>query len=293
MTLERELARAFLEEHPREAALALERMPPAERAAVLRVAPEEASGALTEMVAAAAAESLALLEPSEAAPAIDRLEPDVAIALLRRLPPETAHRLVTGLPEGKQESLRRALRYPEGTAGAVMDPMVLAVPDDILVGEARVRLRREARGLLYYLYVVDRQGALVGVLDIPELMRARARDLIGSVMHSPVSHVPAWTPAAAVRAHPGWRSFHALPVTDEAGRFAGAIRYQTLRRLEHEADAAGTAAPTGLTVGALGELFHLGIAGFVEGVAGAASPREVHSPRSSSSIDERERGGTR
>ncbi len=291
MTLERDLARAFLQEHPREAALALERMPAAERAAVVRAAPEEAGGALGEMVSTAAAESLAMLVPAEAAPALDRLEPDVAIALLRRMPPETASALIAALPEAKQEPLRGALRYPDGTAGAVMDPMVLAIPDDILVGEARVRLRREPRGLLYYLYVVERRGVLVGVMDIPELMRARARDPIGSVMHSPVSHVPAWTPAAAVRAHPAWRSFHAMPVTDEAGRFAGAIRYQTLRRLEHEADAGGGAAPTGLTVGALGELFHLGIAGFVEGVAGAAAPREP-SPRSAA-VDDRETGGGR
>ncbi|HVR44650.1 MAG TPA: CBS domain-containing protein [Thermoanaerobaculia bacterium] len=273
MSLEAQLARAFLEEHPREAARALERMPAGERAAVVRAAPAEAGAALGEMVAPAAAECLAMLSPDEAAPALDRLEPDHAIALLRRMPADAAERLVTGLPDDRQERLRRVLRYPEGTAGALMDPMVLALPDDVSVAEARVRLRREARGLLYYLYVVDRQGVLAGVLDIAELMRARAREPIGSVMNTPVEHLPAWTPAAGVRVHPAWRSFHALPVTDEAGRLAGAIRYQTLRRLEQEADAGGGAAPTGLTVGALGELFHLGLAGFVEGVAGAAAPR--------------------
>ena len=289
MTLQAHLARAFLEDHPREAALAMERMTPAERAAVVREAPEEASAALSEMVASSAAECLAVLSPDEAAPVLDRLPPDVAVALLRRMPADTASGLIGGLPTAKQEPLRRGLRYPDGTAGAVMDPLVLAVPDDIPVAEARLRLRREVRGLLYYIYVVDRRGVLVGVLDIPELMRARARDTLAAVMHSPVSHVPAWTPADAVRAHPAWRSFHALPVTDEAGRFAGAIRYQTLRRLEHEAELAGGAPPTGVTVGALGELFHLGLAGFVEGVAGAAAARESR-PVPSAAPPERERG---
>lgn len=288
MSLETRLASAFLEEHPREAALALERMPASERAAVLRALPAEASPALGEMVASSAAESVAMLEPEEAGPALDGLAPDVAIAILRRMSAETAHRLVEGLPNAKQEAIRRLLRYPEGTAGAVMDPMVLAIPEDISVGEARVRLRREAPGLLYYLFVVDRQGLLTGVLDISELMRARARDPIGSVMHAPVEHVQAWTPAASVRAHPAWRSFHALPVTDETGRFAGAIRYQTLRRLEHEAGAGGAAAPRGITVGALGELFQLGLAGLVDGVAAAASPAAARSIR-----DPEERGDKR
>jgi magnesium transporter len=271
MNLETQLARAFLAEHPREAARALERMLPAERAAVVRAAPAEAGDALGEMTASSAAECLALLDAREAAPALNRLAPDVAVTMLRRMPPEAAERLINGLPASHQDPMRRALRYPEGTAGALMDPLILAIPNDITVSEARVRLRRESRGLLYYIYVVDRRGALAGVLDIPELMRARARDPISSVMNSPVDHVPAWTPAAAVTAHPAWRNFHALPVSDEADRFAGAIRYQTLRRLEHEAGAAGGGAPAAPTVAALGELFHLGFAGLVEGVAGAAT----------------------
>lgn len=291
MTVESQLARAFLEEHPREAALAIERMPVAERAAIVRANPEEAAAALGEMVAPAAAECLAMLTPAEAAPALNRLGPEIAVALLRRMPPDTANRLIDALPDVRHEPLRRILRYPEGTAGAVMDPLVIALPDDILVGEARLRLRRKSRGLLYYLYVVNRQGVLSGVLDIAELMRARVREPIGSVMNSPVEHVPAWTPAAAVRAHPGWRSFHALPVTDEAGRFAGAIRYQTLRRLEHESEGGGAAAPSAMTVGALGELFHLGLAGFVEGVAGAAV--RGSGAAQASAHDQRERGDGR
>lgn len=273
MTLELQLARAFLDTHPRDAALALERMPAASRAAVLRETGAGAAAALGEMVAPAAAESLALLTPAEAAPALDRLDSDAALALLRRIETPHADALIAALPEAKQTPLRRALTYPDGTAGALMDPAVLALPDDVSVAEARLRLRRHARSLLYYVFIVDRDGVLAGVLDIAELMRARSRDSIRSVMHTQVEHVPAWTPAAAVRVHPGWRSFHALPVTSEAGHLVGAIRYQTLRRLERDAETGGGTPPTGLTVGALGELFHLGLAGFIEGVAGAAVPR--------------------
>jgi magnesium transporter len=279
MRLEQDLARAFLDDHPREAAVALERMPPASRLDVLRLAPAAAAPALGDMVAPAAADTLARLTPAEAVPLVDGLDLDVAIGLLRRMPGEAAEALLAALPEAKQVPLRRALHYPEGTAGALMDPAALALPDDITVAEGRLRLRREAHGLLYYLFVVDRDGVLVGVLDIPELMRARSRDAIRAVMRAPVEHVPAWTPATAVRVHPAWRSFHALPVTDEQNRLVGAIRYQTLRRLEHDAETGGGAQPTGLTVGALGELFHLGLAGFIEGVAAAAAPSSSRTPR--------------
>ncbi|HEX7705202.1 MAG TPA: CBS domain-containing protein [Thermoanaerobaculia bacterium] len=283
MNIAMKLARTFLEDHPREAALALERMPAPERAAAVRAAGAEAGTALGEMVAPAAAECLSLLAPAEAATTLEHLEPEVAIALLRRLP-KTAGKLIAELPAAKQDPMRRILRYPEDTAGALMDPFVLPIPNDVSVAEARVRLRREPHGLLYYVYIVDRSGMLAGVLDIPELMRARARDPIVSIMNTPVEHIPAWTPAPAVAAHPAWGAYHALPVTDETGRFAGAIRYQTLRRLESEAGQRSTA-PTGATVGALGELFHLGLAGFVEGVAGAAAAREPVLPVTPASGD--------
>ena len=278
MTLELRLARAFLVTHPAEAAQALERLPSDRRASVLRAAPIESARAVGHMVSSAAAESLAPLTEAEAAPLLDALPLDTTILLLRRMPADTADRLVGGLPEKKQEWLRRALRYPEGTAGALMDPAVLTLPDDISVAEARVRLRRQASELLYYLFVVERTGRLVGVLDLSELMRARLRDPIRAVMHERVEHLPAWTPATAVRMHPGWRRFHAMPVTDDHGRLIGAIRYQTLRRLEQEADGGEDARRAAVAVGALGELFHLGLAGMVEGVATAATPRPGRAP---------------
>jgi len=273
MTLEQRLARAFLEHEPAEAAQALERIPSDARASVFRAAPVEAARALGQMVSSAAAESIAHLTDAEVAPVLSALPLDTTIRLLRRLPVAEAERLTRALPEDGQDRLRRALRYPEGTAGALMDPAVLALPDDINVAEARMRLRRQASELLYYLFVVDRTGRLVGVLDIAELMRARMRDPIRTAMHDRVEHLPAWTPAAAVRLHPGWRSFHAMPVTDDEGRLVGAVRYQTLRRLEYEADDGGGARKTTATVAALGELFHLGLSGMVEGVAAAAVPR--------------------
>lgn len=271
MSLEMQLAKAFLDEHPTEAALILERMPPERCAEVVREAAAEAASAIGEMVPAAVAECLCRLETGDAAPALDALPLDTAVIILRRMPEDVSARLIQGLPSEKQEWLRSVLRYAEGTAAALMDPAVTAFPDDISVAEARVRLRQEPGGLLYYLFVTDRSRRLVGVLDISELMHARARDDLRSIMHDRVEHLPAWTPAAAVRAHPGWRNYHAMPVTDESGRLVGAIRYRTLRRLEREAESGRGEQLTAVTVGALGELFHLGMAGFVQGVATTAS----------------------
>jgi magnesium transporter len=274
MSLEHHLAVAFLDAHPTEAALALERMRPEVRAAALEAVPAHAAvRAMREMVPPSAAECLARVDSRTAAAVVDGLDVDAATTVLRRMPNEPRTRLLQALPARRRELIDRVLRYPEDTAGALMDPHASALPDDISISEARVRLRRTSRGLLYYLYVVDRAQRLVGVLDIAELMGARASDPLRGVMHSHVERLPAWLPANAVRTHPGWRTYHAMPVVDESDRLLGAIRYQTLRRLEHEADAAGAERPAAATVAALGELFHLGMAGLIEGISAAAVPR--------------------
>jgi magnesium transporter len=274
LSLEYELAVAFLESHPTEAAVALERMRGERRAATLAAVPAAAAvPAVRAMVRPVAADCLARLDAAAAGDILEGLDVDAAAAVLRRIPPSARARLIDVLryraargPRAPAAVSGRHGRRADGSHGP-------DTPDDVSIAEARVRLRRTVQGLLFYLYVVDRDQRLVGVLDVAELMGARAGEPLRSVMHTPVERLPAWLPAAAVRTDGGWKTYHAMPVVDEADRFLGAIRYQALRRLEHEADAAGSERPTAATVAALGELFHLGMAGFVEGISAAAVPR--------------------
>jgi magnesium transporter len=221
------------------------------------------------MTPAAASDCLTLMEPAGAAAIVDRLPTDVAAGLLRRMTDENRTDLLSRLSAGEAGVLRRVLAYPPECAGAFMDPRALAVPDDVTVAEALARIRRAPQHLLYYVYVVDRDCRLAGVLDLRELMLARPGQLLADAMHRPVVSVPAAATRTALVAHPAWRDFHALPVVDRDATFVGAVRYQTLRALE---DAAGQRAAGRDAVAAafaLGELYWLGLTGVLEGVASA------------------------
>jgi magnesium transporter len=271
MTPDYRLALAFLESHPREAARALERLPHDERIAVLRAVPAGVvAPALREMVRSTAADCLTRLEFAEAASIVAALMPDESADLLRRTPPDARDRILAALPAASRERVARVLRYHEGTAGAFMDPSIVELPDDLSIGEAQERVRSATRGLLYYLYVVDRARRLVGVLDIPELMAAPPDDALRAVMHQKVDRLSAWAPSHVIREHPGWRSYHAMPVVDEHDCLLGAIRYQTLRRLEQDTPTNVTP-PATVTALALGELFHIGVTGLVGSLVSAAS----------------------
>jgi magnesium transporter len=265
------LARAFLESHPRRAARKLEQMSAETAAGVLgAVPPRSAAAVLREMTVPNASDALGHLPVSEGAAIVAEVTADEAGAILRGMALALREPLLAALPAHVRGPMTSALSYVQGTAGAVMDPAIFHLPHDVLVADARARLGRAARDLLYYLYVVDREHRLVGVLDIPELMLARARDPVSVVMHREVDRLSVWLPVAIVRENPGWQRYHAMPIVDDEDRLVGAIRYQMLRKLEREAPG-HEVDPAQLTARALAEVFQLGTTGLVSAIAGTAA----------------------
>jgi magnesium transporter len=273
MSLEQTVAAAFLRERPVRAAVILEQMPAADRADVFRALPGAVARAVVEMSTPAAADAVARLDADTATTVLEDLPNDLAARLMRRLSAGHVAQILGTMPAGRQQALRRALRYPEGTAGALMDAGVMALPDDITTTDARVRIRREAAEALHYVYVVDRGGRLVGVVGLSELLRTSRRTAIRAAMRQEVERLQVWMLTAAVRAHAAWGSFHALPVVDEKDRLVGVLRYRTLKRLEREVDTR-SAPPASVATAAMGELFQLGLAGLVESVAALSGPRQ-------------------
>jgi magnesium transporter len=141
-----------------------------------------------------------------------------------------------------RERLQMLMQYPERSAGAVMDPLTVTVPEDITVEQARQRLRESPTHLYYYVYVLNREQRLVGVVGLRELFMADGQQLLQIVMSSKVMSLSDRDPLVAVIAHPGWREFHAMPVVSEGGTFVGMIRYRTQRRLAEAYEQSGLSA---------------------------------------------------
>lgn len=275
------LARDFLEKHPYEAGLVLEKLAPAQIAELLReVAPETAAAGLEQMTSTTGAACLLAFSPDHAGILIESLSLDAAARMLRCLPADERARLLAAVPDRRAEPLRRLLTYPLGTAGALMDPQVLALPESLQVGAALERVQRTPEHTLYYLYVINREQILVGVMNLRELMLASPQDPLSAVMHPNVERLAAGAPLATILIHPAWRAFHALPVTDGQNKFFGAIRYKVLKRLEQES--AGQRPPdeslTALL--SLGELCWIGFAGMLTGLAATVFPRALPVNRS-------------
>lgn len=267
MQTERLLSEAFIESHPEEAARILERFSPKELAQLFRdLAPGRAAAVLERLEVHQAVRCLAFLSPEETGALISPLALHVSARLLRRMEPQRQEALLASLPSETSSPLRLLLQYPEGTAGTYMDPLVLSLSADLSVGDALRRIRRSSQHLIYYLYIVDQAHVLKGVISLRELMLARHKAQLQSVMHAPVVRLSARADRATIVHHPGWQRFHKMPVVDDRGVLVGVMRYKTLRWLEGRQESPGWGqGALALSLG-LGEVYWLGLSAAVQGL---------------------------
>jgi magnesium transporter len=263
---------AFLGQHPVEAASLLERLPSSEAAEVLEdIDPEAAATALRRMAAPAAVACLVSLKRERAGAIVAGVPVEIASNLLRRMEPECRQAIVETLPSRTADALGVLLLHPENTAGALMDPLIQVLPEDITVGEALSLIQRFPRELYFYVYIVDRSHLLAGVLDIRELMLAAREETLSAIMRPVVAKLSPWADLKSIMAHPGWRDFDALPVVDESGLFLGAIRNRRIRDLERDLASAHEARGGIALLLNLGELYWSGLGQVVLDVAAAVT----------------------
>lgn len=264
MNSERIILENFITHHPADAARILERLKIEETALFLKEIPGDlAVGIFNQLERYTAVKCLEMLDAEQAKVIVERLPLQVVSVFLRRIKKELREAILSLASQEISIPLRRMLSYPADSAGALGDPLVLTLPDDITVKEALQRVKKRLEGALYYLYIVNRNQALSGVINMRELMLARPGDQLSSVMHTKVACLSAELNFQAILNHPGWQEYHALPVVEESGILLGAIRYETLRRIERESRKNRLPRQAIAASNALGELYQIGFSGLI------------------------------
>lgn len=275
MDIETRLASDLLTAHPTDAAQAFERLPARDVAAMIeKVEAQLGAGILQRMAPPSTVAVLSELGPEKASRLVERLPLEMAALSLRSMDPSLREQILAALPGGRSRAVTTLLRFPEGTAGSLMDSEVLALPQDLTAREALVRVREAAGNARYNVYIVDRNQTLVGVINLHELLTARPGDPLSSLMKTRIHRLPATADRHAIMSDPGWLEVHALPVVDARGVYLGAIRYRTFRLLEEQLR--GKRSDEGATARALGGLLRTGVAAVLEAVV--ASTPESPSP---------------
>lgn len=149
---------------------------------------ERAAEVLAEMDEETAAEVLAAMRLHRAARILDDFEPDDAADVVASLDPEVRDRLLDRLERGARRTIEHLLAYDPDTAGGIMTTEVDTALDDITVDEAITRIRRFAdkHEDLHYVYVVNDQRQLRGIVSLRKLIQAKPEQRIRSIMRTDI-----------------------------------------------------------------------------------------------------------
>ena len=257
----------FIRAHAAEAARVLENCSLDDLAAFFLETPTDlATSLFNTMESSIAVACLERMPAGEAGSAMGGLPADRAAHLLRRMKQETKEAILEALPAEFTRHLNRLLRYRDETAGALMESLVFTVPPEISAGEALDRLRTSPARVLYYLYAVDRDQTLAGVISLRELLGADEGSSVASIMRREVMFLRTEDSLASVLVHPSWIEVHTLPVLDEQGLFAGALRHKTLCQRAGHTDRLLLPGQAGT---ALGELYRIGLSALAKSALGA------------------------
>jgi len=212
--------------HPADIADIVEQMSNPDRQAVFASLDDEtAADTLEETDESIQAQILERLSLERAADILEAMAPDEAADLLAELSPERRAELMAAMQAEEAGDVRELLAYEEDTAGGLMTPDYVAIPQRLTAAQAIERIRQlepEAESI-YYIYVLDGQERLRGVLSLRDLIIAAPETTISKVMIRKVISVPLDDSRDEVASLLAKYNLLAVPVVDEQDRIQGIV----------------------------------------------------------------------
>jgi magnesium transporter len=165
------------------------------------------------------------MENHELVDATSDLELDDLADIIDDLPKEVSDELLLSMDHNNRELLKRALSYPEESAGGLMNPDVITIRPDVNLDVVLryVRMRGKLPSPLGDLFAVGRNGHYRGRLDVNDLLLKDPNTKVSDILDYDSPAILASTPASEVAQdfeHHDWIS---APVVDESNTLIGRI----------------------------------------------------------------------
>ncbi len=212
--------------HPTDIADIIEQVDPQHRERLLDILGAfTAAESLSEVDPGKMADVLEDITETRAADILEIMPPDEATDILALLPRDKAERLLNIMGVRESRVIRELLGYSEDTAGGRMTTEYLAVPSHYTASECIYFLRRNAPDAetVYYLYVLDDEGRLKGVISLRDLLTASPDARVEDFMRRDVISVNVEDDQEMVADVISRYNLLALPVVDDGNILKGII----------------------------------------------------------------------
>ncbi len=186
---------------------------------------QHASLVFQEMEDFEQAEIIRNLDRDRAKTILTDMASDDAADLIGKLSAEETQEMLQLIDAEEPADFGNLLKYPEESAGGIMTTEFISLPADIPAEEAIERLREIApeAETIYYVYVVDQEGHLIGVLSLRDLIASSDGTILKTIMRSNVISVNASLDQEEVARVVSKYDLLAVPVVDDQHHLLGII----------------------------------------------------------------------
>lgn len=152
------------------------------------------------------------------------LESDDAADIIGLLPQEDAAAILKLMKKEDALEVKKLLKYDPTTAGGIMDPNYFALKKDITAEEGIKQLRgAKDIDMVFYIYVVDDEEILCGVISLRQLILAPNETKISKIMNDDIFYVQTDTDQEEVAKMVSRYDLLAVPVVDENKKLVGMV----------------------------------------------------------------------
>jgi magnesium transporter len=165
------------------------------------------------------------LEPGRAADILEEMDPDEAADLVADLSHESREEILGLMEKDEAQEVQELMTYDEETAGGIMTTEFVAVPASLTAAETIDRLRdlEPNAETIYYVYVTDNDGRLVGVLSLRDLIVAKPNTCIADFMYGEPVALKTDASQEEVTDAVARYNLLAVPVVDDDGHLEGIV----------------------------------------------------------------------
>ncbi|WP_035587224.1 magnesium transporter [Hippea jasoniae] len=171
-----------------------------------------------------AADILAAFDDKEAARILQSISIDKAVDIFEELDEEFADKVQQHFDAAFKEEISSLSRYPEDTAGGIMNPDFFAIDKDLTVEEALEKIRQASKEKkIIYVYVIDKFGHLIGVVTLRALITADKNEKIENITNTNIISVRTDMDQEEVARLVEKYDLLCVPVVDNKNRLVGII----------------------------------------------------------------------
>ncbi|MCU0988452.1 MAG: magnesium transporter [Xanthomonadales bacterium] len=178
--------------HPADLAAILDELPPEHVVDIFHTLADKemAADVFGQMTPSLRTRVMTESSASQLAGLLERLPPDDLADLIGDLPEDQRAELMALLGRDSKSEVESLLKYDPDSAGGIMTTDIFSLPHSLTVEQAIENIRsREAVEMVFYLYLTDEDGRLVGVVSLRQLLLSRPSTVLHNIMNRRVMSV--------------------------------------------------------------------------------------------------------